>query len=105
ASGTRLGSDGVRGLIARHATAAPDTRLRALLSDLKRLKLVDDTTLLLIEEPRAHDAQVLLEHHMPARAENLREMRNALRKTLDHLGVEPALRDRLPPRVRERAGH
>jgi len=95
ASGTRLGSDGVRGLIARHATAAPDTRLRALLSDLKRLKLVDDTTLLLIEEPRAHDAQVLLEHHMPARAENLREMRNALRKTLDHLGVEPALRDRL----------
>jgi sigma-B regulation protein RsbU (phosphoserine phosphatase) len=95
ANGVRLGSDGVRGLIARHATAAPDTRLRALLSDLKRLKLVDDTTLLLIEEPRAHDAQVLLEHHMPARAENLREMRNALRKTLDHLGVEPALRDRL----------
>ncbi|MGH8172356.1 MAG: ATP-binding SpoIIE family protein phosphatase [Rhodanobacteraceae bacterium] len=95
AGGTRLGSNGVRGLIARHATAAPDTRLRALLSDLKRLKLVDDTTLLLIEEPRAHDAQVLLEHHLPARAENLREMRNALRKTLDHLGIEPALRDRL----------
>jgi len=46
-------------------------------------------------QPRVHDAQVLLEHHMPARAENLREMRNALRKTLDHLGVEPALRDRL----------
>jgi len=82
-------------LIARHATAAPDTRLRALLSDLKRMKLVDDTTLLLIEEPRAHDAQVLLEHHLPARAEHLREMRNALRKTLDHLGIEPALRDRL----------
>ena len=95
ADGNRLGSEGVRTLIARHATAAPDTRLRALLSDLKRLKLVDDTTLLLIEEPRAHDAQVLLEHHLPARAENLRDMRNALRKTLDHLGIEPALRDRL----------
>jgi len=95
ADGTRLGSEGVRALIARHATAAPDTRLRALLSDLKRMKLVDDTTLLLIEEPRAHDAQVLLEHHLPARAEHLREMRNALRKTLDHLGIEPALRDRL----------
>ena len=95
ATGTRLGNDGVRALIARHATAAPDTRLRALLSDLKRLRLVDDTTLLLIEEPRAHDAQVLLEHHMPARADRLREMRNALRKMLDHLGIEPALRDRL----------
>jgi phosphoserine phosphatase RsbU/P len=95
ADGKRLGSAGVRALIARHATAAPETRVRALLSDLKRLKLVDDTTLLLIEQPRAHDAQVLLEHHLPARAEHLRDMRNALRKTLDHLGVEPALRDRL----------
>jgi len=95
AEGHRLGGAGVRELIARHATAAPDARLRALLSDLKHLKLVDDTTLLLIEKPRAHDAQVLLEHHMPARAEYLREMRNALRKLLDQLGIEPALRDRL----------
>jgi len=95
ADGSRLGSAGVRDLIARHATAAPDARLRALLSDLKHLKLVDDTTLLLVEKPRKHDAQVLLEHHMPARAEFLREMRNALRKLLDQLGVEPSLRDRL----------
>ncbi len=95
AQGRRLGSAGVRELIARHATAAPDARLRALLSDLKHLKLVDDTTLLLVEKPRAHDAQVLLEHHMPARAEHLRDTRNALRKLLDQLGIEPALRDRL----------
>ncbi len=95
ADGKRLGNDGVRELIKRHATMAPDARLRALLSDLKHLKLVDDTTLLLIEKPRAHDAQVLLEHHMPARAEYLRDMRNALRKLLDQLGIEPALRDRL----------
>jgi sigma-B regulation protein RsbU (phosphoserine phosphatase) len=95
AEGARLGSEGVRELIARHATAAPDARLRALLTDLKHLKLVDDTTLLLIEKPRAHDAQVLLEHHMPARAEHLRDTRNALRKLLDQLGIEPALRDRL----------
>jgi sigma-B regulation protein RsbU (phosphoserine phosphatase) len=32
---------------------------------------------------------------MPARAERLREMRNALRKLLDSLGIEPALRDQL----------
>ena len=38
---------------------------------------------------------MLLEHHMPARAEYLRDMRNALRKLLDQLGIEPALRDRL----------
>ena len=93
--GSRLGSEGVRELIGRHATAAPDARLRALLSDLKHLKLVDDTTLLLIEKPRTHDAQVLLEHHMPARAEYLRDMRNALRKMLDQIGIEPALRDKL----------
>jgi sigma-B regulation protein RsbU (phosphoserine phosphatase) len=95
AGGGRLGSTGVRELIARHATLAPEPRLRGLLSDLKHLKLVDDTTLLLIEKPRAHNAQVLLEHHMPARAEHLRDMRNALRKLLDQLGIEPALRDRL----------
>jgi phosphoserine phosphatase RsbU/P len=95
AQGSRLGSDGVRELIARHATQAPDARLRALLSDLKHLKLVDDTTLLLVEKPRPHDAQVLLEHHMPARAEYLRDMRNALRKLLDQLGIEPSLRDKL----------
>jgi phosphoserine phosphatase RsbU/P len=95
ADGTRLGNEGVRDLIKRHATMAPEARLRALLSDLKHLKLVDDTTLLLIEKPRAHDAQVLLEHHMPAKAEYLREMRNALRKLLDELRIEPALRDRL----------
>jgi sigma-B regulation protein RsbU (phosphoserine phosphatase) len=95
AEGKRLGGAGVRELIARHATAAPEARLRALLSDLKHLKLVDDTTLLLVEKPRVHDAQVLLEHHMPARAEYLRDMRNALRKLLDQLGIEPALRDRL----------
>jgi sigma-B regulation protein RsbU (phosphoserine phosphatase) len=95
AEGLRLGGNGVRRLIARHATTPPDARLRALLSDLKRMKLVDDTTLLLIEKPRPHDAQVLLEHHMPAQAEELREMRNALRRLLDHLGIEPALRDRL----------
>jgi sigma-B regulation protein RsbU (phosphoserine phosphatase) len=94
-SGGRLGGDGVRDLIARHATMPPEARLRALLSDLKQLKLVDDTTLLLVEKPRAHDPQVLLEHHMPARADRLREMRNALRKLLDSLGVEPALRDQL----------
>ncbi len=95
AEGVRLGNAGVRDLIARHATAAPEARLRALLSDLKHLKLVDDTTLLLIEKPRAHDAQVLLEYHMPARAQHLREMRTALRKLLDQLGIEPALRDKL----------
>jgi len=85
----------VRDLIKRHATMAPEARLRALLSDLKHLKLVDDTTLLLVEKPRKHNAQVLLEHHMPAQAEFLRDMRNALRKLLDQLGIEPALRDRL----------
>ncbi len=38
ADGSRLGSAGVRELIARHATLSPDARLRGLLSDLKHLQ-------------------------------------------------------------------
>ena len=60
-AGRPIGNDGVRELIARHAAAAPEVRLRGLLAELKRLHLVDDTTMLLIEAPRGDGTEVLLE--------------------------------------------
>ncbi|MEO7063253.1 MAG: SpoIIE family protein phosphatase, partial [Dokdonella sp.] len=94
-AGKPIGNAGMRTLIARHADATPDARLRGLLTDLRRLHLVDDTTLLMVEAPRAESPELLLEHRFAARAEQLRNVRGAVRQTLDTLGVEPHLRDSL----------
>ena len=93
--GRRLGGAGVRALIARHAALPPQARLRALLGELKDLQLVDDTTLLIVEAPRACAPELLLERHFAADAGELRGVRQALRQALDALGIEPRLRDRL----------
>jgi len=95
ATGRRIGDAGVRELIVRHAGAAPEARLRGLLADLKRLRLVDDTTLLMVGAPQAARPEVLLERRVPARAGELRGLRGAIRGALDGLRVEPELRDRL----------
>ena len=104
-AGNPIGNAGVRELIARHADVGPDARLRALLADLKHLHFVDDTTLLLIETPQADAPDVLLECRVPARAAELRGLRNALRRVLDGLHVEPELRDRLVLAVDEAAAN
>jgi phosphoserine phosphatase RsbU/P len=90
----RLGQEGARALIARHAAAPPEVRLRSIVSELRQLRLVDDTTLLLLEEPHA-SAELLLRQVFPAEAERLRGMRADLRGALDRGGVAPDLRDRL----------
>lgn len=95
AQGNTLGSDGLRAIITRHAELAPEPRLRALIGNLKRLRLVDDTTLLLLQEPRGKTTLTLLELKFPARAEQMREVRAALRGALDSQEVAPELRDRL----------
>jgi len=91
----RLGSEGLRALIARHAALAPEPRLRALLGDLKRLSLVDDTTMLLLQEPTGKMARTLLDLTFPARADEMRRVRAALRGALDGEDVAPDLRDKL----------
>ena len=91
----RLGEGGLRELIARHAQLAPEPRLRALIGDLKRLHLVDDTTMLLLQEGCGKHAHTLLELEFPARAERMREVRSALRCALDGQEIAPELRDRL----------
>jgi sigma-B regulation protein RsbU (phosphoserine phosphatase) len=90
-----LGSEGLRTLIARHAVLAPEPRLRALIGDLKRLRLVDDTTLLLLQEPCGTSAHSLLDLEFPARPEQMRQVRAALRTALDSEEIAPELRDKL----------
>ncbi|MGA9335853.1 MAG: SpoIIE family protein phosphatase [Rudaea sp.] len=90
-----LGSDGLRKLIAMHASLSPEARLRALIGDLKHLRLVDDTTIMLVAEPCGKSAQRLLNLEFPARAEQMRGVRTALRTALDAQGVDPQLRDHL----------
>jgi sigma-B regulation protein RsbU (phosphoserine phosphatase) len=91
----RLGSSGVRALIEKHQALAPEPRLRAMISDLKHLHLVDDTTVLLLQEPRGEVLQRLLELRFPAHADEMRQVRARLRETIDEQGVAPELRDRL----------
>ena len=51
-SGERLGVAGVRTLVSGLAHLPPESRLRSMLGILRRLKLSDDTTMLLIEGER-----------------------------------------------------
>jgi sigma-B regulation protein RsbU (phosphoserine phosphatase) len=90
-----IGAEGVRALIERHADASPEPRLRGIFSELKRLRLVDDTTLLLVERTQAHGPEVLFQRCFPARPEQLREMRALLRNALNEAGVASDIRDRL----------
>ena len=95
ADGERLGSHGLRDLIERYTVLSPEPRLRALLGDLKRLTLVDDTTILLVQEPRGKSAIKLLELTFPAEPMQMRAVRAALRGALDSQEIGPELRDRL----------
>jgi sigma-B regulation protein RsbU (phosphoserine phosphatase) len=47
-----IGTEGVRDLFKRHAEAAPEARLSAIITELRRMRLADDTTILLVERPR-----------------------------------------------------
>lgn len=91
----RLGADGLRALIRRYAPLAPESRLRALIGELKRRRLVDDTTLLLLQEPSGSDVRELLALRFPAQPIQMRAVRAALRTVLDAEDVPPELRDRL----------
>ncbi len=95
ADDSRLGTAGLHELIKRHSTLAPEPRLRALLGDLKRLSLVDDTTLLLVQEPRGKSSITLLDMKFPASPDQMRAVRAALRQALDSQEIPPELRDRL----------
>jgi sigma-B regulation protein RsbU (phosphoserine phosphatase) len=91
----RLGAEGLRELIRRVAALAPEPRLRVLIGELKRRRLVDDTTLLLLQEPRGSEVRELLALDFPADPCEMRRVRAELRTALDAEEVPPELRDRL----------
>ena len=90
-----IGAARVRELIERHADASAEPRLRSIFSELKRLRLVDDTTLLLIESMQAQGPEILFRRSFPAKPEQMREVRSLLRSALDDAGVESGIRDKL----------
>jgi sigma-B regulation protein RsbU (phosphoserine phosphatase) len=92
---TTLGSDGLRRLIAEQADLAPEPRLRALIGELKRMRLVDDTTFLLLQRPRGKAARLVLTLDFMAQPAEMRAVRAALRGALDAEEVPPELRDQL----------
>jgi len=47
-----IGTDGVRDLFERHAALVPEARLSAIITELRRMRLADDTTILLVEGGR-----------------------------------------------------
>ncbi len=100
-----IGVSGLKALIEQHKEAAPESRLRALVGELKHLALVDDTTLLLLEEPSPGTADQLLYREFPARPEELRSLRAQLRHVFDVQGVALELREQLVLAVDEACGN
>ena len=47
-----LGVEGVEAMVARHAQWRPETRLRRIVGELRRMQLADDTTILMVEGAR-----------------------------------------------------
>jgi sigma-B regulation protein RsbU (phosphoserine phosphatase) len=95
ADGRPIGAAGLRGFVRRHAALAPEPRLAAILAELRHLKLVDDTTFLVIETPREGGPAVLFDSRIPAIAGRLCDLRSGLRRALDEFGVGAELRDKL----------
>jgi sigma-B regulation protein RsbU (phosphoserine phosphatase) len=109
AGGDRLGDTGMQALIADAAAMPAGERLRGLMDALRAMRLVDDTTLLLVEAPvaPAHSPMpaggrsrrspdgILLERRLAADPQALCGLREALRAALDAAGVGTAQRDRL----------
>lgn len=95
--GSTLGVDGVNAIITRLRPLAPESRLRALVRELRRLTITDDTTLMLIEgdAPTLSHETVLLDIAFPAQPQELGAMRHRLAAALARTGVESLLRQSL----------
>jgi phosphoserine phosphatase RsbU/P len=81
-----LGVEGVASALRESAGAPPEARLRRLVRRLRRMRLVDDTTLMLIEGPATVERSLLL-HRFPARPEALADVRHRLTAALTAAGV------------------
>lgn len=95
--GRTLGVQGVSDVIAQLGALPPEPRLRALVRQLRKLTVTDDTTLMLIEGDArvAASETVLLNIGFPAQPQELGAMRHRLAAALARSGVEALLRQSL----------
>ncbi len=91
-SGQMLGEAGLRGLIADHQYLPHRVRLGAMVSQLERQNLNDDTTLLVIE---GQSPVELLDIDFNACPTNLKDVRQQVSQTLASHGADPTLIQRL----------
>ncbi len=97
ANGKMLGVEGVEAVVRDLGSLPPEPRLRALVRELRKLTVTDDTTLMLIEgeTPPEGREQVLLNFGFPAQPQELGAMRHTLVAALARAGVETVLRQSL----------
>lgn len=91
--GKPLDEGGLRQLIESHAKRAPAERLSALVESLQGLGRKDDTTLLLLED-RRQGSERLVDLHLPAQPESLRQVREAVTSSLRAVGCSPEVVER-----------
>lgn len=95
AMGEPLGIEGVEDLLHRHEALAVEARMRALVRDLRALRVTDDITLMLVSGQQALCHAELLDYRFPAQAGELAGMRRALAAALARAGVDAELRQAL----------
>ncbi len=87
-SGQMLELEGLQALIeAQDEHDSPERRLRKLLIALRRRRITDDTTLMLIAD-RCRQTEPLVEFGYTADAANLKVLRKVLRDALESLGAD-----------------
>jgi phosphoserine phosphatase RsbU/P len=89
-----LDVDGVEAALSDGAIARPEARVRALVRQLRRMRISDDTTLMLIQGPPS-GARQLLSHCFRAQPQALADMRHRAAAALQLAGVGSAQRQAL----------
>lgn len=91
--GEVLGVEGVAGMFQALADRPAAARLRAIVAQLRRYRVTDDTTLMVIEDHTAQD--LLLQLSFEARPEELAAMRHRLGRALTGVVADEELRAQL----------
>ncbi|HET6602835.1 MAG TPA: SpoIIE family protein phosphatase [Xanthomonadaceae bacterium] len=91
--GRVLGVEGMAGMLGTLADRPAASRLRAIVAQLRRFRVTDDTTLMLIEDHTAQD--LLLELSFEARPGELAAMRHRLERALEGVVADEELRAQL----------
>ncbi|MCX7562712.1 SpoIIE family protein phosphatase [Xanthomonadaceae bacterium XH05] len=94
-AGEPLGVEGVEGLLRDAGALAPEPRMRALVRQLRGLRVTDDITLMLISDPPQEQDAQRWSYRFPAQPRELSAMRHGLAAALARAGVDATLRQTL----------